>query len=1037
MISNEQEIKEGANIRDIISHYQNIPKGKNKILCPFHNEKTPSFSIDKKRNIATCFGQCQKIFDPVQFVRDKENCSYPEALEILAKIVGIKIKYSSKDNIEIKNKELDHLRSLNHSNQIISNIYFENTFKVVGDTERTINIANRNYTNDTINKFRLSISPNSWTHIVDQIKPLGLNEELLLDIGIIKKNKKGEYYDVFKNRVIFPIRDEKGNYAGLAGRIISEDKNSPKYINSRESKTYQKDHLVYGLFEQQGDIKKKNQAIIVEGYTDVLSLYQNNIKNSVCTGGLSLSYQQIKLIKKYANEVILVYDSDKAGRDALKRNIPKLLEQDGIRIYVVVLPDGEDPDSYIRKHGKDEFLKYSQLNRQEGLSYLIQEKKKECTDIQSKSDLKKYAVDLILKLPSKIEQEEWISTLCNTKYLNCGKRDLKNLIKETTSKVNKLKSTNNLLSYNELDQDEKAHLEQYGFVEKDNKYYFYDKESSHLRSLSNFIIRPYFLVKNKSDPVRLIKIINNKNQIAIIAMPTQVFTNLQQFNTSIESNGNFLFEGKSNHFLTIKKKIYNIMKNAIQIETFGHHKDGFYAFANGIVTPLTFIPIDKNGIVSYKEKSYFLEPLSDINQKINQENTNIENFIYMESSLTIENWANSFYKVHKDKGMIAMSFYFASLFRDVIFRKFNFFPHLFLFGASSTGKTYIARSISAMFGKNIEPFMLMSGTAVGFARKLAQIKNAVAWFDEYRNDIDYRRIQNLKAAYDGAGHQKGVKSQDYKTTTTPVNSACLISGQHQPISDIALFKRCIILSFSKAIRTDNEIIQGDELKEIEGTGQLTSITASIIQKRNKIEEEFSKQFDALKKELRNEIGHFLKIEDRMINNYLIPITVFKILEAEFNLPFTSEQLKTFCIKNLLAQAATINKSDELAIWWDIIEFLHANKDINESDIIVDHLCDTVRVQENGNSRLISFEETKEVVFLNFTRTHQIYLENHRKKTGKTGFNKSTLQQYLKGSPAFIGSVKAKKFDGVVKSCYAFDLSLLNINLEPKEKNPAL
>ncbi len=351
-----QTIIETARVEEVVGEFVHLRKrGVNYIgLCPFHNEKTPSFTVSPAKGIYKCFG-CGKAGNSVNFVMEHEHYSYPEALKFLAK------KY----NIEIEEEEQtpEQIQQLNEK----ESLYAVNEFARKFFTEQLINTEEgksigltyykeRDFTEKTIEEFQLGYSPDRWDAFTKDAKENGYQAEFLIKTGLTI-NKEGKHYDRFRARIIFPIHNLSGRVIGFGGRILKKDDKKPKYVNSPESDIYNKSKALYGIYFAKSEIIKKDNCFLVEGYTDVISLYQTGIKNVVASSGTSLTTDQIRLIKRYTSNITILYDGDAAGLKASFRGIDMILEQ-GMNVKVVLFPEGEDPDSYARSHRTAEVEDY-------------------------------------------------------------------------------------------------------------------------------------------------------------------------------------------------------------------------------------------------------------------------------------------------------------------------------------------------------------------------------------------------------------------------------------------------------------------------------------------------------------------------------------------------------------------------------------------------------------------------------------------------------------------------------------------------------
>ena len=343
-----QSIIDTARIDEVVGDFVQLKKrGVNLLgLCPFHNEKTPSFTVSPAKGIYKCFG-CGKAGNAVNFVMEHEKYSYPEALRYLANKYGIEVEEQEPSPEE---KQLDTERdSLFSLNAFAQKFYSQ----ILHDTDegKAIGLSyfiERGFREDIIQKFQLGFSPVAWDAFTQHALKNGYAEKYLIDSGLTI-SKEGKLYDRFRERVMFPIHNLTGKVIGFGGRILTSDKTKPKYVNSPESEVYNKSKSLYGIWLARNSIVAKDNCYLVEGYTDVISLHQSGIENVVASSGTSLTTDQIRLISKYTHNITILYDGDPAGIKASFRGIDMILEQ-GMNVKIVLFPDGEDPDSYARKH---------------------------------------------------------------------------------------------------------------------------------------------------------------------------------------------------------------------------------------------------------------------------------------------------------------------------------------------------------------------------------------------------------------------------------------------------------------------------------------------------------------------------------------------------------------------------------------------------------------------------------------------------------------------------------------------------------------
>ncbi len=405
-----QKITDEARVEDVVGEFVTLKKrGSNLLgLCPFHNEKTPSFNVNPARNIYKCFG-CGKAGGPLQFLMDYQQLSYPDALRYLAKKYNIEIEEEARD----ENDQREQLEKQNLTESIyIANAYAQKFFTdyMFNNEAGGVGLAyfkERGFLDKTIEKFQLGFAPDGGDVLTKKMLKDGFQLDILKKAGLTSP-KENSTYDFFRNRVMFPIHNITGKVVAYGGRIMVKDEKAPKYVNTAESEVYQKSRILYGAFFAKNDIRKKDECLLVEGYTDVISLHQAGIENAVSSSGTSLTPDQIRLIKRITPNITMLYDGDAAGIKAALRGTDLILEE-GMNVRVVILPAPEDPDSYVKKVGTEAFQKYIQENKKDLIlfktSLFAQEAK---ADPIKKAELIRDIVESIAKIPDTIQRSVYV-----------------------------------------------------------------------------------------------------------------------------------------------------------------------------------------------------------------------------------------------------------------------------------------------------------------------------------------------------------------------------------------------------------------------------------------------------------------------------------------------------------------------------------------------------------------------------------------------------------------------------------------------------
>ncbi|HNE93854.1 MAG TPA: DNA primase, partial [Chitinophagaceae bacterium] len=398
-----EQIKSRIDIIDIISQYVNLKKrGSNYIgNCPFHNEKTPSFTVSPTKELYKCFG-CGKSGNAITFLMEHDKLSFVEALKWLA----------AKYNIEIEETETTAEQKI--VTQTADSLYILNNFatnfleKELWQGEEGVAIAltylkERGFREDIIKKFQLGYNPTQKDKLVTTLLNNQFNKELIPKSGLGVERNQQELVDNYRGRIIFPIHNNTGKIIGFGARVIGNAKDkAPKYINTPENEIYIKSKILYGIYFARSPIDKANECLLVEGYTDVISLHQAGIENVVASGGTSLTTEQIRIIKKFTSNLTIIYDGDSSGIKAALRGLDMALEE-GLNVKLVLIPDNEDPDSFVNKVGTTAFKEFIKNNKKDFIIFQLEVILK---DAGNDIVLKNNAVNNIADTLSKINRPE-------------------------------------------------------------------------------------------------------------------------------------------------------------------------------------------------------------------------------------------------------------------------------------------------------------------------------------------------------------------------------------------------------------------------------------------------------------------------------------------------------------------------------------------------------------------------------------------------------------------------------------------------------
>jgi DNA primase len=356
-------IRASLDIVEVIGEYVPLKqRGSNYFgLCPFHQEKTPSFSVNPRLGIFKCFG-CGAGGDVFTFIQQIEGVSFLEAVHLLAERAGIPLPNREDAGENEREPLFQALR-------FAARFYFTQLTQEASGKLARAYLKSRSIHPAAVRRFGLGYAPKAWDALATAASASGFHLEVFEQAGLLlPRRERGRFYDRFRHRLMFPIFSHVGKVVGFAGRLLEPEAKQPKYINSPETPVYQKGRILYGLYQARHAIRKREEAILVEGYTDVIALHQAGLEHAVASSGTALTAEQVRLLARYARRVVLLYDADPAGEQATLRSIDLFLEQ-GLPVYVVTLPAGEDPDSFVRQYGGEAFQEYLERHRQDFITF--------------------------------------------------------------------------------------------------------------------------------------------------------------------------------------------------------------------------------------------------------------------------------------------------------------------------------------------------------------------------------------------------------------------------------------------------------------------------------------------------------------------------------------------------------------------------------------------------------------------------------------------------------------------------------------------
>ena len=412
MISDDkkEEIRAAADIVDVVGDYVKLKKSGSGFvgLCPFHDENTPSFHVTPRLGIYKCFG-CGESGDVFNFVMEMEGVGFPESLRTLAERYGIDIP---EDQTEEDSEETKKREGVLHTLKFAGLFYHRQLLESSEAEKARSYLDSRGYPVKIWKNFGLGYAP-SGSALLKEAQKEGIEEEYLLEADLIKpSNRNDGFFDSFRDRLMFPIFNPSGKLIAFAGRILNENKKTAKYINSSQTMVYNKSEVVYGVNFSKNEIRKEEEVILVEGYTDVISMHQKEIKNVVASSGTSLTAGQIKILQRYGKRIVMIYDADTAGQSAMERGMNIALEQ-GMEVNLMELPEGEDPDSFVKQYGKESFNDFKKEHAEDFITFTIH-KAENAGKMESPGDRSyviKQILDSIARIPEELDRQLYVQHL--------------------------------------------------------------------------------------------------------------------------------------------------------------------------------------------------------------------------------------------------------------------------------------------------------------------------------------------------------------------------------------------------------------------------------------------------------------------------------------------------------------------------------------------------------------------------------------------------------------------------------------------------
>lgn len=999
-------VLDATDIVDVIKQHVHLDQKGSRFwgCCPVHNERTASFVVNPNMGIYKCFG-CGISGNAIDFLVDVKGYTYVEAVKELAKNAHITLK---EDTTPMTAEELEaqHKKEAARAiNKAAYQWFAEQITKDRSDAKFALDYAVKRWGRELVDTVGIGYAPGhgafeAWA------RAQGYSTDLLIDLGLLKKTDNGKIVDGFFGRIVMPIKSRTNAVIGFIARALSDVK--PKYVNTPETILFDKSKTIFGINVATGEATRQGIFYLVEGAPDVYRLQSIGAVNTVASLGTAWSNDQFNTLHKYQASVCFIPDIDPPkdgakygpGIIAVMRN-GRTAMACGLRVLVKeIVPKDKaekaDADSYITSKAilesipKEDFVTWyanKQLVGKDSASERAEVLKDVASIVALISD-KEYKTMIVQQLSRLFKVS--VTIVQNAVRESMQSESSKSAIKKGESNVSL------------MDRDAYS---RYGFYEDKSCYYSLNKDGAPVR-WSNFVMQPLFHIRDQINPKRLYKIRNVFGREDIIELKQEDLVSLQRFKLRVEGLGNYIWEAKEEQLTKLKGYLYEMTQTATEITQLGWQKDGFFAYGNGVVFDGQWLPVDDYGIVKVPGlDNYYLPAASMIYRKERKLFQFERKFVHLGlSEVSLRAYTDKMIEVWGDNAKVGICFFLATLFKDIIVAKTKNFPILNLFGPKGSGKSELGHSLMSFFIINNEPPNLSSATDAALADTVAQCANALVHVDEYKNTIELSRREFLKGLYDGVGRTRMNMDRDKKREITAVDCGVILSGQEMPTIDIAIFQRMLYLTFNVTEFGEEGKRKFDELKQMRDRG-CSQIVLDLLKYRKRVEVDFGSNYNAAMADISASLAG-QSIEDRIFRNWVTPLAIYRTLSGVINVGFDYRDMLRVCVDGILRQNGVCKSTNELASFWQVVDYLHQNGEIFiDGDYRIKY---ETSFKGKGAADKIIFRTAKPVLYLSTKRVMMLYRKNG-KAVGDSTLPVESLRHYLEISKEYLGVKNAVRF----------------------------
>lgn len=977
--------------------------------CPFHSEKTPSFSITPGRNLWYCHS-CHRGGDGIRFYMEREGMDFIQAVEAIAKANNLHIEYTKEEQTDEQREAARLKESVLAVVATVHKFFFDQLRVELSDEARAAReYAYSRWPEDFCSTCGIGLAPKDSKLLMEYCKSKAITEDLLVQSGIYKQDEKsGRIYTLFRNRLVIPIRDRFGRVIAFTARYLGDDKadNVGKYVNSSNSSVFTKGESVFGI-DRASRCRDALYYNIVEGAPDVLRLQSIGLDNTVATLGTAWSGAQFDILKKHIQSLCFIPDSDPPkdepfgpGFKAVMTNGAEAVRR-GFDVTVRELPfneeKAEDDAVILHKNDADEYIltpeTYAAIPEKPFILWLAEKKFSVASSLAEQRVIVAEVADLLRHISDDAIADECIASLAK---INGTVKSWKAAVSRAKGEARQRAAKSN--PKNDAER-RKELLRVCNLNIIDNCFYTYD-EGEAVR-LSNFFLESLYHIKDETNGTRLFRMVNKFNESVDIEFRESELCSLTTFQQRVGSVGNYIWRAKIDKLNNVKEYLYRSTRSAERVRKMGWDGvNGFFAFGNGVFNGDRFLAVDDLGIVETAPSRSFYIPATSKMYENNPEIYQFERLFIHEnrSGIKLYDFAMQLVRVFGDNAKIAFCYLLATLYRDVIFNRTRHFPILNLFGEKGTGKTTLATSLQSFFIHSVDPPNLGVTSVPAMNDRVSQAVNSLVVFDEYKNDLDVRKIAYLKGLWGGGGQTKKNQNTDGMAAQTIITTGIALCGQDKPTQDMALFTRVLFLAFSKTSFTKPERDAYEDLVAMCSLGN-THLTLEVLGHRQLFEKNFSNAYSLTKSEL-SKIVEGEKIHDRIFGNWIIPLAAFRTLESVLSLPFSYNDLLTVAVAGMRLQNETAQESSEMGDFWEALQGFHTQ------GRAIDKAHFRIKWHRTFRSTTMKedmiFAEPTPVLYLNSAAVAGLFNGRGASNATANRSNWSTMLSYLRSHPSFLG-----------------------------------